>query len=73
MTSKLLDVRDAGAASQTLATLTEAQTWRVDAQHGVRRGTVRASRPTTVNEAADALIAGMESAHRRTRGPRVRA
>jgi hypothetical protein len=44
-----------------------ARTWRSDAAHGVRRGTVRAVEPTTVNEAADTLIAEMENGSIRTR------
>ena len=48
-------------------TLAAARAWRADAEHGVRRGTLRATVAATVNEAADDLIAGMESGAIRTR------
>jgi len=44
-----------------------AKAWRADALAGLRRGTVRASRPTTVRQAADVLVAGMNSGLVRTR------
>jgi integrase len=52
---------------KTLPTLAAARAWRSDAEHGVRRGTLRASGPVTVNEGADDLIEGMESGAVRTR------
>jgi integrase len=52
---------------KTFATLVEARAWRSEAQSGIRRGTVRASEPTTVNEAADALIEKMTNGTVRTR------
>jgi hypothetical protein len=52
---------------KTFPTAAAARTWRSDAAHGVRRGTVRAVEPTTVNEAADTLIAEMENGSIRTR------
>src|SRR5690348_9045939 len=44
---------------KTFPTTAAARAWRSDAEHGVRRGTLRAAGPTTVNEAADEAIAGM--------------
>jgi integrase len=52
---------------KTFPSAAAARAWRSDAAHGVRRGTVRASEPTTVNEAADELIAGMKAGTIRTR------
>jgi integrase len=52
---------------KTFPTLAAARSWRSDAEHGVRRGTLRASEPVTVNDAADELVAGMESGAARTR------
>jgi integrase len=47
--------------------LAAARSWRADAEQGVRRGTIRASEPVTVNDAADQLVAGMEAGSVRTR------
>jgi integrase len=52
---------------KTFATVAAARTWRSDAAQGVRRGTIRASEPMTVNDAADELVAGMNAATIRTR------
>lgn len=52
---------------KTFPTAAAARTWRSDAAQGVQRGTLRASEPTTVTEAADQLIAGMETGAVRTR------
>jgi integrase len=53
---------------RSFPTLAAARTWRSDAESGVRHGTVRAPRtPTTVNEAADALLEGMRSGAVRNR------
>ncbi len=52
---------------RSFPTLAAARSWRADAEHGVRRGTLRAADPLTVNDAADALIAGMEAGSVRTR------
>ena len=52
---------------KTFATQSAARAWRSDAEQGVRRGTLRAAEPVTVNDAADALIAGMTSGAVRTR------
>jgi integrase len=50
-----------------LPTLAEARAWRSDAEHGIRRGTLRAAGPVTVNDAADELLAGMRSGSIRNR------
>src|SRR6266511_285572 len=52
---------------RTFTTLAAAKAWRADALAGVRCGTMRAPRPTTVREARDALVAGMRSSLVRTR------
>ena len=52
---------------RTFPTLAAARTWRSDAEQGVRRGTIRAAGPVTVNDAADELVAGMRSGAVRTR------
>jgi hypothetical protein len=59
--------RDGKKIRRTFPTLAAAKAWRADALAGVRRGTMRAPRPTTVNKAADALITGMRSGLVRTR------
>jgi integrase len=46
---------------KTFPTLAAAKLWRADAVGKLNRGTLRAPTPTTVNEAADALVAGMKS------------
>jgi integrase len=45
----------------------EARAWRSDAEHSLRRGTLRAAGPQSVNEAADALLEGMRSGAVRNR------
>jgi hypothetical protein len=63
-------VWDAGSGRKirhTFPTLAAARSWRSDAEQGVRRGTLRATEPVTVNEAADALIEGMLSGAVRNR------
>jgi integrase len=52
---------------KTFSTAAAARAWRADALQGVRRGTLRAAEPTTVNDAADELVAGMEAGSIRTR------
>jgi integrase len=51
----------------TFPTVAEARSWRSDAESGVRRGTLRAPDPVTVNEAADELVAGMRAGTVRNR------
>jgi len=59
--------RESKRIRKTFPTLAEARAWRSETQTGVRRGTLRAPAQTTVQEAADALVAGMKSGHVRTR------
>jgi integrase len=59
--------RDGRKIRRTFPTLAAAKAWRADSLTGVRRGSVRAPRPTTVRQAGDALIAGMRSGLVRTR------
>jgi len=52
--------RRAGARIRaTFATITGAKQWRQDAQVALRRGTMRAPGATTVQQAAETLVAGM--------------
>jgi len=48
--------------------LTAAKAWRADASGAVRRGVLRAPKPTTLQEAWDAWIEGAEAGTVRTRG-----
>jgi integrase len=59
--------RDGKKIRKTFPTFAAAKAWRSDALGGVRRGTVRVSRPTTVRQAAEALVAGMRTGLVRTR------
>ncbi len=59
--------RESKRIRKTFPTLAEARAWRSETQTGVRRGTLRAPANTTVEEAADDLIAGMKSGRIRTR------
>lgn len=52
---------------RTHPTQAAARSWQSDADQGVRRGTLRASAPITVNDAADELLAAMRSGAARTR------
>lgn len=65
--ASVFSARDAKKVRRTFPTLAAAKAWRVDALAGVRRGSVRAQRPTTVREAAEQLVAGMRSGSVRTR------
>jgi integrase len=51
--------------------LTAAKAWRADASGAVRRGVMRAPKPTTLQEAWDAWIEGAETGTVRTRGGHV--
>jgi integrase len=51
----------------TARSFDEARAWRADAQQGLRRGTLRAAAPVTVNDAADDLLDGMRSGAIRNR------
>lgn len=55
----VFSARDGKKLRRTFPTLAAAKAWRADALAGVRRGTVRAPRPTTLRQAAEALIDGM--------------
>jgi integrase len=59
--------RESKRIRKTFPTLAEARAWRSETQTGVRRGTVRAPANTTVEDAADELVAGMKSGRVRTR------
>jgi integrase len=52
---------------KTFLTLAEARAWRSETQTGVRRGTMRAPANTSVEESAEALVAGMKSGRVRNR------
>lgn len=59
--------RESKRIRKTFPTLAEARAWRSETQTGVRRGTLRAPANTTIQEAAEELIAGMRSGRVRTR------
>jgi integrase len=53
--------RDRRAIRKTFPSQAAAKSWRVDSLAAVQRGSLRAAPPTTVQESADALLAGMRS------------
>ena len=55
----VFDRRTGKRIRKTFDTITGAKQWRQDAQVALRRGTMRAPKPTTVQEAAEMLVAGM--------------
>jgi hypothetical protein len=59
--------RESKRIRKTFPTLAEARAWRSETQTGVRRGTMRAPANTSIQEAAEELIAGMRSGRIRTR------
>src|SRR5215218_1750615 len=59
--------RETKRIRKTFQTLAEARAWSSETQTGVRRGTLRAPAHTTVQDAADELIAGMKSGRVRNR------
>jgi hypothetical protein len=63
----VFSTRDGKKIRRTFPTLAAAKSWRTEALSGLRRGTLRAPRPTTVRQAAETLIAGMRSGLARTR------
>lgn len=65
--ASVFSARDGKKIRKTFPTLAAAKAWRADALAGLRRGTLRAPRPTTVREAAEQLLAGMRSGAIRTR------
>jgi integrase len=52
---------DGKSIRRSFTSLAAARAWQADAKVGVRRGLIRASRPATVSEAAELLLAGMRS------------
>lgn len=65
--ASVFSARDDKKIRKTFSTLAAAKAWRADALTGLRRGTMRAPRPTTVREAAGQLLGGMRSGAIRTR------
>lgn len=65
--ARVFDKRSGKSIRKVHRTEDAAKAWRVDALHAVQHGALRASEPTTVNEAADVLIAGMEAGTIRNR------
>jgi integrase len=63
----VFSARDGKKIRRTFPTLSAARAWRVDALAGVRRGSMRAPRSTTLREAGERLIAGMRDGSVRTR------
>ena len=63
----VFSTRDGKKIRKTFGTLAAAKAWRTDALTGLRRGTVRVARPTTIRTAADDLVQGMRSGAVRTR------
>ena len=53
--------RDGKKVRKTFRREAEARSWRAEAKRAIDRGTLRASRPTTVGEAWDVWIAGAEA------------
>src|SRR5438128_920022 len=59
--------RDGRTIRKTFRTEAEARAWRADTQAGVGRGVMRASTRTTLAEAAEDWLAGVEASIVRTR------
>lgn len=59
--------RDGRKIRKTFPTVAAARTWRADALAALGRGTLRATPPTTIRDAATELIAGMRTGAMRTR------
>jgi integrase len=59
--------RESKRIRKTFPTLAEARAWRSETQTGVRRGVVCAPANTTIEDAADELVAGMKSGRIGTR------
>ena len=60
-------VRDGKRIRKSFADLTEAKAWRQDAQVALRRGTMRAPSPVTLDEAAKAWLEGARAGSIRNR------
>jgi integrase len=65
--AEVFDRRSGKKLRKTFASLSEARTWRADALVGVRRGTIKARERTTVREACEAFLAGIDTGAVRTR------
>jgi hypothetical protein len=59
--------RDRKPIRKTFATVNEAKAWRQESQVALRKGTLRATAPTTVREATDEWLAAAETGIVRTR------
>jgi integrase len=59
--------KDGRRIRKTFPTLAAAKSWRLDALHALKGGTMRAPTRDTINEAADELLAGMEDGSIRNR------
>jgi integrase len=65
--AQVWSVRDCKPIRKTFATIGEAKAWRQESQVALRRGTLRAPSPTTLNAAADGWLAAAEAGIARTR------
>jgi integrase len=63
--------RDGRRIRKTFPNLSEAKTWRADAQKGLRDGKLRAPTPDTLRQAGETLIAGMQDGSIRDRSGKV--
>jgi len=63
----VFSARDGCKVRRTFSTLAAAKAWRVDALAGLRKGTIRAPRPVTIDDAAADLVEGMRAGRVRTR------
>lgn len=61
------DPRSQDWIRKTFRSRAEAESWRVDAEHAIRRGTFAAPSPITLREAADAWLAGVRAGTIRNR------
>lgn len=65
--AEVYSVKDKTKIRQSFSTVAAAKGWRADASAGVRKGTLRAPKPTTLNEAWTAWLAGASAGTIRTR------
>lgn len=63
--------RDGKRIRKTFANLSEAKSWRADANSALRKSTMRAPTNETLGQKAEALIAGMKDSSVRDRGGRA--
>jgi integrase len=59
--ASVFSARDGKKIRRSFPTRAAAKAWRAEALAGLRRGTIRPPTPTTVRQAADALISGMRA------------